>query len=85
MVIIYGVENWWLPEIKALRDNAMLMLLFFMAAACVSSWAQAVVVVGLTAGNMDGSLASDEEEANRRGAMAGAWPALAGRRCKSRR
>lgn len=29
MVIIYGVENWWLPEIKALRDNAMLMLLFF--------------------------------------------------------
>ena len=30
MVIIYGVENWWLPEIKALRDNAMLMLLFFM-------------------------------------------------------
>ena len=30
MVIIYGVENWWLPEIKALRDNTMLMLLFFM-------------------------------------------------------
>jgi cell division transport system permease protein len=30
MVIIYGVENWWLPEIKALRDNAMLMLLFFL-------------------------------------------------------
>jgi len=29
MVIIYGVESWWLPEIKALRDNAMLMLLFF--------------------------------------------------------
>ena len=27
-VIIYGVENWWLPEIKALRDNSMLALLF---------------------------------------------------------
>jgi cell division transport system permease protein len=26
--IIYGVENWWLPEIKALRDNGMLTLLF---------------------------------------------------------
>ena len=29
MVIIYGVENWWLPEIKALRDNTLLFLLFF--------------------------------------------------------
>jgi cell division transport system permease protein len=27
-LIIYGVENWWLPEIKALRDNGMLALLF---------------------------------------------------------
>ena len=27
-VIIYGVEKWWLPEIKALRDNALLALLF---------------------------------------------------------
>lgn len=26
--IIYGVENWWLPEIAALRDNALLGLLF---------------------------------------------------------
>lgn len=26
--IIYTVENWWLPEIKALRDNNMLTLLF---------------------------------------------------------
>jgi cell division transport system permease protein len=29
VVIIYGVENWWLPEIKALRDNTLLFLLFF--------------------------------------------------------
>jgi cell division transport system permease protein len=28
MIIIYGVENWWLPEIEALRDNGMLALLF---------------------------------------------------------
>jgi cell division transport system permease protein len=27
-LIIYGVEKWWLPEIKALRDNALLVLLF---------------------------------------------------------
>lgn len=27
--IIYSVENWWLPEIKALRDNGMLLVLFF--------------------------------------------------------
>ena len=27
-VIIYGVEKWWLPEIKALRDNGLLALLF---------------------------------------------------------
>jgi cell division transport system permease protein len=27
-VIIYGVEKWWLPEIKALRDNGLLILLF---------------------------------------------------------
>lgn len=30
LFIIYGVENWWLPEIKALRDNGMLTLLFLM-------------------------------------------------------
>jgi cell division transport system permease protein len=28
LVIVYGVENWWLPEIKALHDNTMLFLLF---------------------------------------------------------
>lgn len=28
VLIIYGVENWWLPEIKALRDNGLLALLF---------------------------------------------------------
>lgn len=28
LLMIYTVENWWLPEIKALRDNGMLMLLF---------------------------------------------------------
>jgi cell division transport system permease protein len=28
LIIIYGVENWWLPEIKALRDNGMLAILF---------------------------------------------------------
>ena len=27
-ILIYGVENWWLPEIKALRDNALLALLY---------------------------------------------------------
>jgi cell division transport system permease protein len=27
-MIIYGVERWWLPEIKALRDNYLLGLLF---------------------------------------------------------
>ena len=27
-IIIYGVEKWWLPEIKALRDNGLLLLLF---------------------------------------------------------
>ena len=27
-LIIYGVERWWLPEIKALRDNYLLALLF---------------------------------------------------------
>jgi cell division transport system permease protein len=27
-MIIYGVEKWWLPEIKALRDNGLLALLF---------------------------------------------------------
>jgi cell division transport system permease protein len=26
--IIYGVERYWLPEMKALRDNRMLALLF---------------------------------------------------------
>jgi cell division transport system permease protein len=28
VLIIYVVESWWLPEIKALRDNALLGLLF---------------------------------------------------------
>ncbi len=28
LLMIYTVENWWLPEIKALRDNVMLILLF---------------------------------------------------------
>lgn len=28
LLIVYGVENWWLPEIKALRDNTMMALLF---------------------------------------------------------
>ena len=28
-IIIYGVENWWLPEIKALRDTGMMIMLFF--------------------------------------------------------
>ena len=28
--IIYGVENWWLPEIAALRDNLLLSLLFLL-------------------------------------------------------
>ncbi len=28
-IIIYGVENWWLPEIKALRDVGMMVTLFF--------------------------------------------------------
>lgn len=28
--IIYGVENWWLPEIAALRDNLLLTLLFLL-------------------------------------------------------
>ena len=27
-VIIYAVERWWLPEIKVLRDNTLLLLLF---------------------------------------------------------
>jgi cell division transport system permease protein len=26
--IILTVENWWLPEIKVLRDNLLLMVLF---------------------------------------------------------
>ncbi len=29
LVLIYAVENWWLPEIKALKDNTSLFLLFF--------------------------------------------------------
>jgi len=28
LLIIWAVENWWLPEIKALRDNMLLSLLF---------------------------------------------------------
>jgi cell division transport system permease protein len=28
VLIIYVVESWWLPEIKALRDNALLAVLF---------------------------------------------------------
>jgi cell division transport system permease protein len=27
-LIIYSVETWWLPEIKALRDNGLLFILF---------------------------------------------------------
>lgn len=27
-ILIYAVESWWLPEIKALKDNASLFLLF---------------------------------------------------------
>lgn len=27
-LIIYAVEKWWLPEIKVLRDNTLLLLLF---------------------------------------------------------
>jgi cell division transport system permease protein len=27
-MIIYAVEKWWLPEIKVLRDNTLLLLLF---------------------------------------------------------
>jgi len=28
LLLIYAVENWWLPEIKALKDNGSLLLLF---------------------------------------------------------
>ena len=28
LLLIYAVENWWLPEIKALKDNGSLFLLF---------------------------------------------------------
>lgn len=28
LLLIYAVENWWLPEIKALKDNGSLILLF---------------------------------------------------------
>ena len=28
LLIIWAVENWWLPEIRALRDNKLLSLLF---------------------------------------------------------
>jgi cell division transport system permease protein len=28
LVIVYSVERWWLPEIKALRDNGLMVLLF---------------------------------------------------------
>jgi cell division transport system permease protein len=28
VLIIYAVETWWLPEIKALRDNTLLITLF---------------------------------------------------------
>lgn len=34
--IIYSVERWWLPEIRTLRDNGLLMLLFL-----------ALVIVGI--------------------------------------
>lgn len=27
-IIIYGVENWWLPELKALHDNGMLTMMY---------------------------------------------------------
>ncbi|MGL6267352.1 MAG: hypothetical protein ACRC2O_05480, partial [Chitinophagaceae bacterium] len=29
-LIIYTVEKWWLPEIKVLRDNYLLALLFLL-------------------------------------------------------
>ena len=29
LAIIYSLENWWLPELKALKDNLLLSLLFF--------------------------------------------------------
>jgi cell division transport system permease protein len=28
LLIIYGVEQWWLPELRALHDNTLLVLLF---------------------------------------------------------
>ncbi|MDX2049212.1 MAG: permease-like cell division protein FtsX [Chitinophagaceae bacterium] len=28
VIIVYAVETWWLPEIKSLRDNTLLLLLF---------------------------------------------------------
>lgn len=28
LVIVYSVEKWWLPEIRALRDNGLMALLF---------------------------------------------------------
>jgi cell division transport system permease protein len=37
LVLIYAVENWWLPEIKALKDNMSLFLLFF-----------ALIVIGIS-------------------------------------
>jgi cell division transport system permease protein len=29
LAIIYSLETWWLPELKALKDNLLLSLLFF--------------------------------------------------------
>ncbi len=29
LAIIYSLENWWLPELKALQDNVLLGLLMF--------------------------------------------------------
>ena len=37
LLLIYAVENWWLPEIKALKDNMSLFLLFF-----------ALIVIGIS-------------------------------------
>ena len=36
-VLTYAVENWWLPEIKALKDNGSLLLLFL-----------ALIVIGIS-------------------------------------
>ncbi|MFZ9743775.1 MAG: cell division protein FtsX, partial [Chitinophagaceae bacterium] len=37
LLLIYAVENWWLPEIKALKDNTSLFFLFL-----------ALIVIGIS-------------------------------------